>query len=126
MASGKRGICGRKDLPSLLFTELDGLGDESLVVGELGGGEAGVSILSYCYNVHEGRVGSGVLGLVSTNRLEISGVGNDNGTGAVHQSLLIVRRCRGIRFQSIKRSRHYDICVFVCNVIDKKVKVRGR
>jgi hypothetical protein len=76
-------------------------------------------------SVHEGRVGSGVLGLVSTNRLEISGVGNDNGTGAVHQSLLHVRRLmRGIRFQSIKRSRHYDICVFVCNVIDKKVKVK--
>jgi len=33
-----------KDLPSLLLTELDGLGDESLVVGELGSGEAGVSI----------------------------------------------------------------------------------
>jgi hypothetical protein len=30
-----------EDLPSLLLTELDGLGDESLVVGELGSGEAG-------------------------------------------------------------------------------------
>ena len=29
-----------EDLPSLLLTELDGLGDESLVVGELGSGEA--------------------------------------------------------------------------------------
>ena len=29
-----------KDLPSLLLTEFDGLGDESLVVGELGSGEA--------------------------------------------------------------------------------------
>ena len=29
-----------EDLPSLLLTELDGFGDESLVVGELGSGEA--------------------------------------------------------------------------------------
>jgi hypothetical protein len=45
VASGKRGICERKDLPSLLFTELDGLGDESLVVGELGSGEAGCQFI---------------------------------------------------------------------------------
>ena len=60
------------------------------------------------YNLHEGRVGSGVLGLVGTNRLEVSGVGNDNGSSAVHQSSLCISCLKkGIRFQSIKRGRHY-------------------
>ena len=78
------------------------------------------------YNLHEGRVGSGVLGLVSTNRLKVSGVGNDNGTGAVRQSCSVSDTSGGA--YAFKASREVDIMIYVflcCNVIDKKVKVRG-
>jgi hypothetical protein len=37
----------KEDLPALLLTELDGLGDEVLVVGELGSGEARGKLWTY-------------------------------------------------------------------------------
>ena len=36
---------------------------------------------------HEGRVGGGILGLVSADGLEVSRVGNDDGAGAVGASV---------------------------------------
>jgi len=37
--------------------------------------------------LHQGRVGGGILGLVSTNGLEVTRVGDDNGAGAVRYKL---------------------------------------
>jgi hypothetical protein len=65
-------------------------------------------------DIHEGRVGGGVLGLVSTDRLEISRVGNDNGSGAVCQYCSEQELYKAYAF---KASREVDIVICVLFVI---------
>jgi len=68
------------DITALLLGVLHGYVNEGSVGGLLGGGE------------DEGGVGGGVLRLVSGNGLEVTRVGNDNGTGG----LKLVKRSRHV------------------------------
>lgn len=83
-------------------------------------------------NVHEGRVGGGILGLVSADGLKVSRVGDDNGAGAAGVCQSRNSHCpredkragtEGVTY-AFKASREVDIVYVLVVVLLEELKVK--